>query len=349
MDAPPDRKLSAQAASGDPTAAAAMVGPPAPSDSVSSKYVDGTLPPPFYTRDSALDDTLVFESRFESGNLRRAIQVPSTKRAPCHALHGIAICSREGSCEMHLQRMVQCISSLCRHPAGRRQSLPFQNVPRALTTRGACRCTTTSMTSFYGQTSTRADTRSGSTSASPTRCTTCRTSSTSSTWSNRTASTRTACSRSSSRRRRRLRTAKCGSAAAPTSPTTRCAREYIRGALRLGRGGRPGSGESSPSRGLCMAAQNNIKRKNGHYYYTFTCTYQFSHSRDTVYLAYCYPYTYTDLQRYLRHLEEDPKCRQRFRRRVLCQVSESAPCPPPPPPSGSACVCGVVSNHLPPR
>jgi hypothetical protein len=91
LDAPPDRKLSAQAASGDPTAAAAIVGPPAPSDSMSSKYVDGTLPPPFYTRDSPLDDTLVFESRFESGNLRRAIQVPSTKRAPCHALHGIAI------------------------------------------------------------------------------------------------------------------------------------------------------------------------------------------------------------------------------------------------------------------
>lgn len=88
LDAPPDRKLSAQAASGDPTAAAAMVGPPAPSDSMSSKYVDGTLPPPFYTRDSALDDTLVFESRFESGNLRRAIQVTSTKRVPCHARNG---------------------------------------------------------------------------------------------------------------------------------------------------------------------------------------------------------------------------------------------------------------------
>ena len=40
-----------------------------------------------------------------------------------------------------------------------------------------------------------------------------------------------------------------------------------------------------------------------------------------MYVAYCYPYTYTDLQRYLRHLEEDPKRRQRLRRRVLCQVS----------------------------
>jgi len=66
--------------------------------------------------------------------------------------------------------------------------------------------------------------------------------------------------------------------------------------------------------------QNNIKRKNGHYYYTFTCTFTFPHANDTVYVAYCYPYTYTDLQRYLRRLEEDPKRRQRFRRRVLCQT-----------------------------
>ncbi|KAK3260044.1 hypothetical protein CYMTET_30984, partial [Cymbomonas tetramitiformis] len=66
--------------------------------------------------------------------------------------------------------------------------------------------------------------------------------------------------------------------------------------------------------------QNNIKRKNSHYYYTFTCTFEFPYDHDTVYIAHCYPYTYTDLQRYLRHLEDDPKRRQRFRRRVLCQT-----------------------------
>lgn len=27
----------------------------------------------------------------------------------------IAVCSREASCEMHLQRLVQCVSSLCSH------------------------------------------------------------------------------------------------------------------------------------------------------------------------------------------------------------------------------------------
>ena len=43
LDAPPDRFKAAQAASGDPAAAAAMVGPPAPSDGLSSKYIDGTL------------------------------------------------------------------------------------------------------------------------------------------------------------------------------------------------------------------------------------------------------------------------------------------------------------------
>lgn len=35
---------------------------------------DGTLPPFYYTQ-SKYDQTLIFESRFESGNLRRAIQV----------------------------------------------------------------------------------------------------------------------------------------------------------------------------------------------------------------------------------------------------------------------------------
>ena len=38
--------------------------------------------------------------------------------------------------------------------------------------------------------------------------------------------------------------------------------------------------------------QNHIKRKGGHYY-TASFTITFPHDNDTVYLAYCYPYTYT--------------------------------------------------------
>lgn len=40
---------------------------------------------------------------------------------------------------------------------------------------------------------------------------------------------------------------------------------------------------------------------------------------DVVYFAYCYPLTYTDLQLYLKRLEDDPCIRGRFRRRSLCQ------------------------------
>ena len=35
-------------------------------------------------------------------------------------------------------------------------------------------------------------------------------------------------------------------------------------------------------------------------------------------MAYCYPYTYTDLQLYLRRLEEDPVRSRRFARETMC-------------------------------
>ena len=63
--------------------------------------------------------------------------------------------------------------------------------------------------------------------------------------------------------------------------------------------------------------QNSMKRKNAGYYYTLTFSMQFDHDGDTVYLAHCYPYTYTDLMRYLNHIELDPKRKNRLRRRTL--------------------------------
>ena len=41
---------------------------------------------------------------------------------------------------------------------------------------------------------------------------------------------------------------------------------------------------------------------------------------DCVFIAHTFPYTYTDLQRYLTKLEQDPVISSRFRRRVLCQT-----------------------------
>jgi hypothetical protein len=41
---------------------------------------------------------------------------------------------------------------------------------------------------------------------------------------------------------------------------------------------------------------------------------------DTVYIAHCYPYTYTKLQLYLRDIESDPKRKHLVQRKSLCQT-----------------------------
>ena len=45
--------------------------------------------------------------------------------------------------------------------------------------------------------------------------------------------------------------------------------------------------------------QNSMKRKTVGHYYTLTFSVQFPFDNDTVYFAHCYPYTFSDLQRYL--------------------------------------------------
>jgi hypothetical protein len=39
-----------------------------------------------------------------------------------------------------------------------------------------------------------------------------------------------------------------------------------------------------------------------------------------VYLAHCYPYTYTQLCKYLNTIERDSLLSKRFKRRILCQT-----------------------------
>lgn len=41
---------------------------------------------------------------------------------------------------------------------------------------------------------------------------------------------------------------------------------------------------------------------------------------DTVYIAHCYPYTYTRLQNFLKELEVDPKRKHLVQRKTLCQT-----------------------------
>ncbi|CAD8070138.1 unnamed protein product [Paramecium sonneborni] len=66
--------------------------------------------------------------------------------------------------------------------------------------------------------------------------------------------------------------------------------------------------------------QNNMKRKNGGFYYTLTFAVKFQHDFDCVYIAHCYPYTYTHLCRYLKQLESDPAKKNRVKRKQLCQT-----------------------------
>lgn len=61
-----------------------------------------------------------------------------------------------------------------------------------------------------------------------------------------------------------------------------------------------------------------MKRKTVGNYYTLTFSIKFPYENDTVYFAHCYPYTYSDLQRYLNRLDQDPKKKLRFRRKTLC-------------------------------
>lgn len=61
-----------------------------------------------------------------------------------------------------------------------------------------------------------------------------------------------------------------------------------------------------------------MKRKTVGHYYTLTFSIKFPYDNDTVYFAHSYPYTYSDLQRYLNSLELDQSKRLRFRRKQLC-------------------------------
>nr|XP_006820539.1 PREDICTED: cytosolic carboxypeptidase 2-like [Saccoglossus kowalevskii] len=69
--------------------------------------------------------------------------------------------------------------------------------------------------------------------------------------------------------------------------------------------------------------KNNVRRTNvkgDKSYYSLTWTATFQRNNDIYYFAHCYPYSYSDLQRYLLNLQNDP-VRNRFcKQRVLCRT-----------------------------
>lgn len=72
--------------------------------------------------------------------------------------------------------------------------------------------------------------------------------------------------------------------------------------------------------------QNNIKKKVGGNYYTLTFTITPENDSDTIYISHCYPYTYTDLCKYLNRLMSDTKKRNKIRRKTLCQTIAGNSC-----------------------
>ena len=88
---------------------------------------------------------------------------------------------------------------------------------------------------------------------------------------------------------------------------------------------RYGTGWVRCGQDVCYYA-NSLKRKGAFHYFTLTFATTFENDYDTVYLAHSYPYTYSDLQRYLRKLEADPRTNDKFQRRMLCQSLAGNPC-----------------------
>ena len=72
--------------------------------------------------------------------------------------------------------------------------------------------------------------------------------------------------------------------------------------------------------------QNTLKKSQGGCYFTLTFSITAEHDRDKIYLAHCYPYTFTDLSKYLDSLTYDTKKINRIRRKPLCQTSSGNTC-----------------------
>jgi hypothetical protein len=74
---------------------------------------------------------------------------------------------------------------------------------------------------------------------------------------------------------------------------------------------------------------NGIKKDVGYScfcYYTLSFSYKFQHDDDTVYFAFCFPYSYSDLQSDLMEIEMDPARREICQRKTLCKTISGQDC-----------------------
>lgn len=68
-------------------------------------------------------------------------------------------------------------------------------------------------------------------------------------------------------------------------------------------------------------------------YYELEFQMEFPYAEDTVYLAHCYPYSYTDMKTDLDALLADPKRSQYVKREILCDSK-----------AGNSCYLVTVTN-----
>jgi len=55
-------------------------------------------------------------------------------------------------------------------------------------------------------------------------------------------------------------------------------------------------------------------------YYTLSFNYDFLYENDTIFFAYSFPYSYSDLNHYLENLTKDPIRGMNVTRRVICKT-----------------------------
>jgi hypothetical protein len=72
--------------------------------------------------------------------------------------------------------------------------------------------------------------------------------------------------------------------------------------------------------------QNTFKKGSGPPLYTLTFSITSKYDHDTIYLAHCYPYTYSDLTKYLDSIVYEPMNRNRVRKKTLCQTLAGRNC-----------------------
>ncbi len=85
-----------------------------------------------------------------------------------------------------------------------------------------------------------------------------------------------------------------------------------------------GTGWARDGMNICYY-QNSMKKKGGGFYHTLTFQTTFKHDNDEIYLAHCYPYTYSDSCEFLNKICT-PETKDKIRKTILCKTLAGNDC-----------------------